>query len=123
MKTLRVCKFALRPAYSINPIRLIKNIRAPGFWEPAKASYYPEGQAPAAITWDDDFVDEVDRTMKACQVFLFFPFYWLCYSQIDGNLGTMAAAMRLNGTPNDLIQNLDPISIIVSISALYAAFD
>jgi len=26
------------------------------------------------------------------------------YSQIDGNLGTVAAAMKLNGTPNDLIQ-------------------
>lgn len=39
----------------------------------------------------------------------------LGYSQIDGNLGTMAAAMTLNGTPNDLIQNLNPISIIIMI--------
>ena len=69
---------------------------------------------PAGITWDEEFVGEVDRTVKACKVFLFFPIYWLCYSQINGNLGTMAASMRLNGTPNDLIQNLDPIFIIVS---------
>lgn len=68
---------------------------------------------PAIITWDEEFVSEVDRTLKACQVFLFFPLYWLCYSQIDGNLGTVAATMKLNGTPNDLIQNLNPISIIV----------
>ena len=27
----------------------------------------------------------------------------LGYSQIDGNLGTTAAGMTLNGTPNDLI--------------------
>ncbi len=53
---------------------------------------------------DDEFVDEVSRTVNACTVFLFFPFYWLCYSQIDGNLGTVAAGMKLNGTPNDLIQ-------------------
>jgi len=26
------------------------------------------------------------------------------YSQIDGNLGTVAAGMKLNGAPNDLIQ-------------------
>jgi len=26
------------------------------------------------------------------------------YSQIDGNLSTVAAGMKLNGTPNDLIQ-------------------
>lgn len=115
LETLRVCRFALRPAFSFNPVRFVKNIRRHDFWEPAKASYYPPGQVPPSITWDDEFVGEVDRTMKACQVFLFFPFYWLCYSQIDGNLGTMAAAMKLNGTPNDLIQNLDPISIVVSI--------
>jgi proton-dependent oligopeptide transporter, POT family len=53
--------------------------------------------------------------MSACKVFLWFPVFWLCYSQIDGNYGTMAAAMTLNGTPNDLIQNLNPISIIVLI--------
>jgi len=67
------------------------------------------------ITWDDEFVGEVSRTFKACKVFLFFPFYWLCYSQIDGNLTTVAAGMQLNGTPNDLIQNLNPISIIILI--------
>jgi len=39
----------------------------------------------------------------------------LCYSQIDGNLGTVAAGMTLNGAPNDLIQNLNPISIVVLI--------
>jgi proton-dependent oligopeptide transporter, POT family len=39
----------------------------------------------------------------------------LGYSQIDGNLATVAAGMKLNGTPNDLIQNLNPISIIVLI--------
>jgi POT family proton-dependent oligopeptide transporter len=76
---------------------------------------YAGGEIPAKITWDDEFVGEVDRTCNACAVFLFFPFFWLCYSQIDGNLGTMAAAMTLNGTPNDLIQNLNPISIIVMI--------
>ncbi|THG95169.1 hypothetical protein EW026_g6433 [Hermanssonia centrifuga] len=115
LETTRVCKLALRPAFSWNPVQFVRNVRTPGFWEPAKTSYYPQGEAPASITWDDEFVGEVDRTMKACQVFLFFPFYWLCYSQIDGNLGTVAAAMELNGTPNDLIQNLNPISIIIMI--------
>lgn len=57
----------------------------------------------------------MSRTVSACKVFLWFPIFWLCYSQIDGNYGTMAAAMTLNGTPNDLIQNLNPISIIILI--------
>ena len=55
------------------------------------------------------------RTVAACKVFLWAPIFWLCYSQIDGNYGTMAAAMTLNGTPNDLIQNLNPISVIILI--------
>ncbi|KAF5363382.1 hypothetical protein D9756_000014 [Leucocoprinus leucothites] len=115
LETVRVIAFALGPRWSLNPIKTIRNIRAPDFWDPAKPSSYDQGKVPAKITWDDEFVGEVARTLNACTVFLFFPFYWLCYSQIDGNLGTMAAAMVLNGTPNDLIQNLNPISIIVMI--------
>jgi len=130
-----VITFALAPAWSINPIKTINNIRAPDFWNPAKPSSYEEGKLPAKMTWDEEFVGEVARTLNACNVFLFFPFFWLCefffsvisvispfshriflaYSQIDGNLGTVAASMTLNGTPNDLIQNLNPISIIVMI--------
>lgn len=41
-------------------------------------AFYEQGKAPVRITWDDDFVGEVHRTVKACQVFLFFPFFWLC---------------------------------------------
>lgn len=41
-------------------------------------AYYEAGSVPAQITWDDEFVGEVARTAKACAVFLFFPFYWLC---------------------------------------------
>ncbi|KAF9445220.1 peptide transporter PTR2B [Macrolepiota fuliginosa MF-IS2] len=115
VETLRVISFALEPRWSLNLIRTIRNCRAPDFWDPAKPSSYEKGKVPAKITWDDEFVGEVARTLSACTVFLFFPFYWLCYSQIDGNLGTMAAAMTLNGTPNDLIQNLNPITIIVFI--------
>ncbi|KAJ8516687.1 hypothetical protein ONZ45_g6045 [Pleurotus djamor] len=115
LETVRVIAMCMAPRWSINPVRTVKNMRAEGFWEIAKPSYYPKGTKPSKITWDDDFVGEVHRTVKACQVFLFYPFFWLCYSQIDGNLGTMAAGMKLNGTPNDLIQNLNPISIIVMI--------
>nr|AAZ32402.1 peptide transporter PTR2B [Hebeloma cylindrosporum] len=115
LETMRVIGFALGARWSINPMKTIRAIRAPDFWDPAKPSNYEEGKRPAKITWDDEFVGEVSRTLNACTVFMFFPFYWLCYSQIDGNLGTVAAAMKLNGTPNDLIQNLNPISIIIMI--------
>ncbi|RDB19891.1 Peptide transporter PTR2 [Hypsizygus marmoreus] len=115
LETFRVIGYALAPRWSINPLKTIRGIRAPDFWDPAKPSSYEEGKVPAKITWDDEFVGEVGRTVNACSVFLFFPVFWLCYSQIDGNLGTVAAGMTLDGTPNDLIQNLNPISIIIMI--------
>ncbi|KDR84459.1 hypothetical protein GALMADRAFT_206075 [Galerina marginata CBS 339.88] len=115
LETLRVIRMALGPRWSLNPVQTYRGIKAPDFWDPAKPSSYEAGKIPSKITWDDEFVGEVGRTCNACAVFLFFPFYWLCYSQIDGNLGTVAAGMRLNGTPNDLIQNLNPVSIIVMI--------
>ncbi|KAJ6458337.1 peptide transporter PTR2B [Mycena vitilis] len=115
LETFRVLGLCFGSRWSFNPVRLYRNMKSPGFWDPAKPSTYNSGELPAKITWDEEFVGEVHRTMSACKVFLFFPIFWLCYSQIDGNLGTVAAGMRLNGTPNDLIQNLNPISIIIMI--------
>ncbi|PFH45167.1 hypothetical protein AMATHDRAFT_71950 [Amanita thiersii Skay4041] len=115
LETIRVIRMALSPHWSFNLYNTCKGTQSPNFWDPAKPSSYPKGQVPAKITWDDEFVGEVARTVKACQVFLFFPIFWLCYSQIDGNLGTMAASMTLGGTPPDLIQNLNPIAIIIMI--------
>ncbi|KAF8627929.1 hypothetical protein AX17_006084 [Amanita inopinata Kibby_2008] len=115
LETLRVVRMAMAPRWSFNLWKTFKSTQSPDFWEPAKPSSYEAGKVPARITWDDEFVGEVARTIKACQVFLFFPIFWLCYSQIDGNLGTMSAAMELGGTPNDLIQNLNPISIIIMV--------
>jgi proton-dependent oligopeptide transporter, POT family len=115
LETVRVLRICLKPALSINPVMSWRSVRDDNFWEPAKPSTYAGRERPAKITWDDEFVGEVARTCSACKVFLFFPFFWLCYSQIDGNLGTMAGSMTLRGTPNDLIQNLNPISIIILI--------
>ncbi|KAJ7201874.1 peptide/h+ symporter protein [Mycena pura] len=115
LETFRVIGVCLRARWSWNPIAAWRGATRAGFWDPAKPSSYKAGHIPAHITWDDEFVGEVYRTLAACKVFLFFPVYWLCYSQIDGNLGTVAAGMTLHGTPNDLIKNLDPISIVVLI--------
>ncbi|KAJ7051289.1 peptide/h+ symporter protein [Mycena amicta] len=114
LETLRVVKVCLAARWTWNPVALVRDVKQAGFWDAARPSTY-DGKAPAYITWDDDFVGEVHRTLSACKVFLFFPIFWLCYSQIDGNLGTVAAGMTLKGTPNDLIQNLNPISIIIMI--------
>ncbi|PVF97460.1 PTR2-domain-containing protein [Serendipita vermifera] len=112
---IRVVGMATKGKWSLNPVKTYRRLKAPDFWDNAMYSHYTDADRPKKLVWDDEFVGEVSRTIKACLVFLWFPVFWLCYSQIDGNLSTVAAGMQLNGTPNDLIQNLNPISIIILI--------
>jgi len=67
------------------------------------------------MTFDDAWVDEVRRGLLACKVFLWFPLYWLAYNQMTGNLTSQASTMTLGGVPNDIISNLNPIFIIITI--------
>ncbi|TVY81439.1 Peptide transporter PTR2, partial [Lachnellula suecica] len=79
----------------------------------AKPSYQEEfGRRGAALPWDDLFIDELKRALQACRVFVFYPIYWLVYSQFSGNFVSQAGQMRLHGIPNDLMQNFDPIAIL-----------
>ncbi|KAI8377943.1 POT family-domain-containing protein [Radiomyces spectabilis] len=67
------------------------------------------------LTWDDVFVDELRRTLKACAVFCWFPIYWLCYSQMTNNLVSMAATMNTGHVPNDIMQNINPLTLVIAI--------
>lgn len=93
--------------------------RSPGAfsmdWERSKPSNVPVADRPKWMTYDDAWVDEVKRGLLACKVFLFLPVFFLAYSQMTSNLTSQAATMQLNGAPNDLIQNLNPISIIIIV--------
>lgn len=51
-------------------------------------------------------------------MFLFFPFYFICWNQMWNNLISQAGQMALHGTPNDLLQNLDPIALCIFIPFL-----
>ncbi|QIW95976.1 hypothetical protein AMS68_001494 [Peltaster fructicola] len=68
-----------------------------------------------SVKWDSQFVDEVGRALVACNVFLFFPIYWLVYNQMLNNFISQAGSMELHGIPNDLMQNIDPIAILIFI--------
>ncbi|KAI8884310.1 PTR2-domain-containing protein [Backusella circina FSU 941] len=82
--------------------------------KPSKlAISHPELAAKA--TWDDVFVDELKRALKACIVFCWYPFYWLCYAQITNNLISQAATMWTGNVPNDIMQNIDPLVIIILV--------
>ncbi|GAA98100.1 hypothetical protein E5Q_04783 [Mixia osmundae IAM 14324] len=107
--SMRVLGRSLAGKFSWNPVQLIKNWNAPGFWEPAKPS------RGAIVQWDDAFVDEVRRGFKACAVFTFYPLYWLSYNQLNNNLTSQAATMTTHHIPNDVLSNLDPFALIVLI--------
>ncbi|RAH53983.1 MFS peptide transporter Ptr2 [Aspergillus piperis CBS 112811] len=70
------------------------------------------------LPWDDHFIDELKRALVACRVFCFYPIYWVVYGQFSSNFVTQAGQMEGHGIPNDLMQNFDPISIIVFIPVL-----
>jgi proton-dependent oligopeptide transporter, POT family len=84
----------------------------------AKPSYQAALGKPVTTRWDDHFVDEVKRSLMACKVFAFYPIYWVVYGQFSGNFISQAAQMQGHGIPNDLMQNFDPIAIIVFLPIL-----
>lgn len=52
----------------------------------AKPSYQEEHGRKHKTPWTDLFIEEVKRGLVACKVFVFFPVYWLAYSQMLNNL-------------------------------------
>ncbi|GMG36722.1 unnamed protein product [Aspergillus oryzae var. brunneus] len=82
------------------------------FWEPVKPSALGPNR-PQWMTFDDEWVDEVARGLKACKVFLCCP--GLAYNQMLNNLTSQAATMHLGGVPNDIINNLNPLALIICI--------
>ena len=53
--------------------------------EAAKPSYQEEYGRKDKTPWNDLFVDEIKRALVACRVFLFYPIYWVVYSQMLNN--------------------------------------
>lgn len=114
-KAIKLWGYAARGKWTPNPVNLYKNLKADDFWEAAKPSNIPDSQRPKWMTFDDKWVEEVRRGFKACSVFMWYPIYWLPYNQIVNNLTSQAAVMVTNGVPNDVINNLDPLGLIIFI--------
>lgn len=74
------------------------------------------------ISWDDSLVDDVHRTFSACQIFLYF----IVWNLNDGGIGSVSTAqgatMTTNGAPNDLLNNINPLTIIIAIPILSYGF-
>ncbi|KAK2019695.1 POT family protein [Colletotrichum eremochloae] len=112
---IRTFLYAQRGRWSINPFRTWKNMHDGTFWESVKPSHFSDTTRPKWMTFDDAWVDELRRGFAACAVFSWYPIYWLSYNQLNNNLVSQAATMKLNGLPNDILSNLDPIALILFI--------
>ncbi|KAJ5587998.1 uncharacterized protein N7459_003763 [Penicillium hispanicum] len=114
-QAFRLWGLAMKGRWSFNPIRLFqRSANANDFWDHVKPSHLG-AEKPQWMTFDDEWVDEVRRGLKACKVFLWYPLYWLAYNQMLNNLTSQAATMHLGGVPNDVINNLNPLALIIFI--------
>ncbi|OQE25922.1 hypothetical protein PENFLA_c008G10035 [Penicillium flavigenum] len=86
------------------------------FWEAAD----PDTLRSKGITvdWTRDAVNEIARTLGACDVFLFFPIWNLNVGGIGSVVTNQGAAMITNGVPNDVLSNFSPLTIIIAIPLL-----
>ncbi|KAH6720782.1 putative peptide transporter PTR2 [Leptodontidium sp. MPI-SDFR-AT-0119] len=93
----------------------IRGIGRKGYWDRVKPSVLAAAGDTKVYRYDDRFVEDVRRTMAACAIFLFFPIQQIN----DGGLGAAAnaqsASLTNNGVPNDVLDNLNPLAIIVLI--------
>ncbi|GBL52469.1 hypothetical_protein [Candidozyma auris] len=80
-------------------------------FDAARPSLHPEAGYP----WSEKFVEEVRRSVYACKVFVFYPIYWLVYGQMINNFVSQAGQMELHGLPNDILQAINAITIIIFI--------
>ncbi|KAK0724873.1 major facilitator superfamily domain-containing protein [Lasiosphaeris hirsuta] len=93
----------------------IKKFGRHGFWEAGKPSVRAAAGTTKVYEYDDQFVEDVRRTFQACGIFLFTPIFFIN----DGGLGAAANAltvgMQTNGVPNDLLDNLNSVSIVIVV--------
>lgn len=107
----------------------------------AKPSWRQVNGKTKVVPWNDHFVEELKRALRACKVFVFCkfpspppqrgfssqihrenlanlenfldPIFWVCYGQFSTNFVTQAGQMQGHGMPNDFMQNFDPLSILI----------
>ncbi|OQD61707.1 hypothetical protein PENPOL_c015G07144 [Penicillium polonicum] len=120
----RYVKTAPQGSAIIDACKVLNIVRKEKHFEDAKPSaleasgrlsMYPFASSPR---YTDEYVTDVRRGFRSCRMFIFFPFYFVCWVQIWNNLISQAGQMALHGTPNDLLQNLDPIALCIFIPLL-----
>lgn len=93
-----------------------------GYWDKAKPSVLAAQGITTwrgkPIPWTDQLVIDTKRTLAACTIFLYFPIWYSNDGGIGNTLSNQGAAMITNGAPNDLLNNFNPLTIIIVIPIL-----
>ncbi len=92
--------------YSWRRYRGLHPKNAVDIWDLAKPSF---ALRSSWFTWDDDFVDDVQQTLRACQVAAFLPIYWSANLQLGTNLVSMASTLRDGRNPQRFIAEPQPV--------------
>ncbi|KAK5169112.1 uncharacterized protein LTR77_006421 [Saxophila tyrrhenica] len=106
-RAFALLSLASKGKWSPNPVRTYKNFRREGFWDDVKPSHLGSSKPAWMNEIDDAWVDQVARGFNA-----------LAYNQMTNNLTSQSATMTLNGVPNDLINNLNPITLVLFIPVM-----
>ncbi|KAJ6606181.1 PTR2-domain-containing protein [Mycena vulgaris] len=77
-----------------------------------------KNKSPGWVSWDDDFVDELKRTISACKLFLFLPIFSIADDGISSIQSNQGASLTTNGAPNDLLGNFNSLTIIFAVPLL-----
>ncbi|CCF38063.1 POT family protein [Colletotrichum higginsianum] len=112
---IRTFLYAQKGRWSINPVRTWKNMHDGTFWDSVKPSHYSDATRPKWMTFDDAWVDELRRGFAAPFSCRFPCLHVADKPPVNNNLVSQAATMKLNGLPNDILSNLDPIALILFI--------
>jgi dipeptide/tripeptide permease len=91
----------------------LKKLGRDSFWEPAKPSFIAERGLDVQTQWNDEFVDDVRRTIQAAGVFCFVPVHSINDNGIGQSASFLSTMLNSKGVPNDLMSNFNSISIIV----------
>jgi len=117
-KSFALLSLASKGCWSPNPVRTYRNMKREDFWDDVKPSRLGSNKPTWMRSFDDAWVDQVARGFSACRLFFWLPLYWLAYNQMVNNLTSQSATLKLNGVPNDLINNLNPITLVIFIPVM-----
>ena len=92
-------------------------IKHKGNLDYARPSYLAEAASDLEthanpLPWTDTFISDLRRALSSCKIFLLYPIYWAAYTQFLTNFISQAATMQTHGIPNDIMPNIDTITVL-----------